>query len=432
MIANPTDKIDTPEVSPSSADGRAERAASRAGIEKALVEQLPFDLSALEDEGLFVNVDARGFGLLDRRLDWEALGISLPKQTDVAFRSPRCGLLPDRYRLPLLRPAAKAHDALNRYSYRFTLTETLFETPAYRWVPWRAFPEFEREYKAAEAALTRERETVLGDYDSIREEVVSTFLRLAEDSARRLQATGHLIPEGFESAVVDGVLRVFPSAEDLRKKLILRYQVGVILLGSEMLQEQRKAREERRKLEQAEAELQIERRRQEARTRLVQVELWAEEERLRRNLEAEAEEQKREAEVKERIRRLKLEAAKERLEEALSPIEEGAKQLHAAVYEAALAIRESLQKHRYLPGGSVRRAKELSRWFALMNWQSDEKLESLLKELESLAARPKGNGKAKAKKEPQEIEEILSDIISLTYSDARELSRPNRMAALEI
>ena len=116
------------------ADARAGRAAERAGVAAAEVERLPFDLSALEDDGVFLNVDARGFGMLDRRLDWQALGVTLPRGGDLAFRPPRCGLLPDRYRLPLLRPAARAHAALHRYSFRFTLTETLFETPAYRWL----------------------------------------------------------------------------------------------------------------------------------------------------------------------------------------------------------------------------------------------------------------------------------------------------------
>jgi hypothetical protein len=116
---------DLAEASASAADARAERAAQRAGLAVTEVERLPFDLSTLEDEGVFVNVDARGFGLLDRRLDWQALGITLPRGADLAFRPPRCGLLPDRYRLPLLRPAARAHAALHRYSYRFTLTETL-------------------------------------------------------------------------------------------------------------------------------------------------------------------------------------------------------------------------------------------------------------------------------------------------------------------
>ena len=55
--------------------------------------------------------------------------------------------------------------------------------------------------------------------------------------------------------------------------------------------------------------------------------------------QAEEEERRREAAVKERLRQLKLEAARERLQEALSPLEEGARQLHAAVFEAATAIR---------------------------------------------------------------------------------------------
>ncbi len=121
---------------------RAERAARQLGVQVTDVERLPFDLSALENEGAFLNVDARNFGLLDRRLDWRALGVTLPGRGDLAFRPPRCGLVPDRYRLPLLRPASRAHVALQKYSYHLRLLETVFETPSYRWVPWRAWPRF--------------------------------------------------------------------------------------------------------------------------------------------------------------------------------------------------------------------------------------------------------------------------------------------------
>lgn len=122
------------DVATSPVEARVAHAADRSGLDAAEIERLPFDLSVLDSEGVFVNVDARGFGLLDRRLDWQTLGITLPRGSGVSFRPPRCGLLPDRYRLPLLRPAAQAHAALHRYSYHFTLTETVFETPAYRWV----------------------------------------------------------------------------------------------------------------------------------------------------------------------------------------------------------------------------------------------------------------------------------------------------------
>ena len=412
----------------SGVEARAERAAGRTGVDTAEIERLPFDLSALEDEGVFVNVDASGFGLLDRRLEWHALGVSLPRGSDLAFRPPRCGLLPDRYRLPLVRPAARAHSALHKYSYRFTLTETLFETPAYRWVPWSAFEAFEHDFRQAQAALEAARTTVLDQYEAIREEVVDTVLRLADDSARRLIATGHLVPEGYRDVVARGIDAAVPSPDDLRDKLTLRYRVGVVLLGSEMLAEQRRAREERHQAEKLEATIRVERQEQRARERLVQEELWAEEERIRRRLQVEDEERRREAAIKERLRGLKLEAAKERLRDALSPIEEGAQQLHAAVFEAATAIRASLRKHGTLPGGSARRARDLTRWFRLMNWRSDDQLEALLAELEGLASRPAG----KRKRDPGPIDQVLGDIVELCYADARMLAEPHRMGALEL
>src|SRR6266700_2236969 len=81
--------------SPRPIDLRARRAAAQVGVGPGEVERLPFDLYALEDAGLFADVDARNLGLLDRRLDWRALGIKVPRGGDVSFRPPRCGLVPD-------------------------------------------------------------------------------------------------------------------------------------------------------------------------------------------------------------------------------------------------------------------------------------------------------------------------------------------------
>src|SRR5215475_14152837 len=175
-------------------DHRASVASERTGRNINEIERLPFDLSVLEDEGLFLNVDAMGFGILDRRLDWQALGVELPEETDVAFRPPRCGLLPNRYRRPLLTPVSQAHCALHKYSYHFRLTETLFETPAYRWLPWRAFTEFEDVFSKACDNLNKARQTVLDAYDEIRDEVVAAFNQVAADSARRLAATNATVP----------------------------------------------------------------------------------------------------------------------------------------------------------------------------------------------------------------------------------------------
>jgi len=394
------------------------------------IERLPFDLSVLEEEGLFVNVDATGFGILDRRLDWQALGVELPEKTDVAFRPPRCGLLPNRYRRPLLTPVSQSHAALHKYSYHFRLTETLFETPAYRWIPWQAFTEFETVFNGACDNLNKAKQTVLDAYDEIRDEVVIAFNQVAADSTRRLAATKATVPVDFEDRLIDWVLNAFPTRDELRNKLTLRFQVGVILLGSEMLREQRMAAEEKRRVEQAEADRRIVHARVRVEEGVAQRRLWVEEEIARRRLEAEESDRRREAEVKERIRQMKIEAAREKLEETLSPLQEGAAQLRAQIYESAVAMQEALQKHDFLPGATAKKARNLTRWFRLMNFQSDEELEQLLGNLEQLAAKPAGKSRRRASNAA--VKEALDDIIQLCYRDAHELAQPNRLAALEL
>jgi hypothetical protein len=411
-------------------DRRATVAAERTRRDAKEIERLPFDLSVLEEEGLFVNVDATGFGILDRRLDWQALGVELPEKTDVAFRPPRCGLLPNRYRRQILTPVSQAHAALHKYSYRFRLTETLFESPAYRWIPWQAFTEFETVFNNACDNLNKAKQTVLDAYDEIWDEVAVAFNQVAADSVRRLAATNATVPADFEYQLINWALNAFPTRDELRNKLALRFQVGVILLGSEMLREQRMAAEERRLIERAEADRRIDQARAHVEEGIAQRQLWAAEESARRRLEAEESDRRSEAEVKERIRQMKIEAAREKLEEMLSPLQEGAAQLRAQIYESAVTMQEALQKHDFLPGATAKKARNLARWFRLMNFQSDAELEQLLDNLEQLAAKPTKKSKRRASNAA--VREALDDIIQLCYRDARELAQPNRLAALEL
>ncbi len=413
----------------SNGDHRA-AAAARTDRRTEEIERLPFDLSALEEEGVFINVDATGFGILDRRLDWQALGVQLPENTDVAFTPPRCGLLPNRFRRPLLTPVSQAHTALHKFSYHFRLTETLFETPAYRWVPWRAFTEFESAFNKACDNLNEARRKVIDQYDDIRREVIVTLRQVAADSAQRLEATGAIVPEDFEGRVISSVLSAFPTEDELRQKLALRFQVGVILLGSEMLREQRLAAEERRRVEQIEDERRVERLRVNAAEKTIQQQMWSEQESLRLKLAAEEDEWKREAEVKERIRQMKLDAAREKLQETLSPLQEGAAQLRAQIYESAVAMQEALEKHDFLPGATAKKARNLTRWFRLMNFQSDSELDQLLSNLERLAAKPAGKNKRRTSN--ASVKTVLDDIVQLCYRDAQAIGQPNRLAALEL
>ncbi len=143
----------------------------------------------------------------------------------------------------------------------------------------------------------------------------------------------------------------------------------------------------------------------------------------------EEQERQREATIKEQLGQLKLQAARERLQEALSPLEEGAQQLRTAVFDAASALRSSLQKNQALRGSSARKARNLCRWFALMNWTGDDQLEVLIRELERLATSPMPRTR---KRDPEPIDQVLGDIIALTNAEARAALEPNRMAALEL
>jgi len=421
----------SPQTTPvSNGDRRAAVAGKHTRLDAKEIERLPFDLSALEDEGIFVNVDATGFGMLDGRLEWEALGIKLPKQTDVAFRPPRCGLLPNRFRQRMMTAVSNAHSALRKYSYRFRLTETVFETPAYRWIPWRAFPEFEKAFNKACDNLKKAIEDVLNDYVAIRDEVVAAFNKVATDSARRLSATSVDVPMDFEERISDWAADAFPTREELQNKLVLRFQVGVILLGSEMLREQRAAAEERWQIEHIEAERRVAQARVRAEEGVAQKNLWAAEESARRRLEDEESERRLEADVKERIRQMKHDAAREKLQKTLSPLQEGADQLRGQIYESAVAMHEVLQKNDFLPGATAKKARNLARWFRMMNFQSDAELDHLLSSLERLAAKPTGKSRREANND--EVKGVLDNIIQVCRRDAHELAQPNRMAALEV
>ena len=311
----------------------------------------------------------------------------------------------------------------------FRLVETVFETSAYRWLPWRAWPEFERAFAAASSRLAEALDDYQENFGSIRETVLAAFRQLAADSIRRLEATGQPVSSEFADAIVRGVRTALPTPETLRDRLSLRYRVGVMQLGSELWAEQRRAAEERRRIEAIEEDRRSEQRRRTAEDRLVQEQLWSEQQRLRQQRVAEEQDRQREAAIKEQLRQLKLQAARDRLQEALSPLEEGAQQLHEVVFEAACALRTSLQKNQALRGSSARKARQLCRWFGLMNWTGDEQLEVLVRELEQLATAPVPRAR---KRDPKPIDQVLGDIIALTNADARAVLEPNRMAGLEL
>jgi len=398
-------------------ESRKEKAAVELGIAVDEVESLPFDLSKLESEGIFMNIDCRGFGSLVRQLEWKTLGVKLPDDAAVQVSPPRAGLLPDVYRNKLMRGAAQAHNALNKYGFRFTLCETVWGTSEYKWIPWTAFEQFEGAYLHACETLAKAKANVLEKYDEILTILQDSFYRLAEDSADRFQAT---TDEPFDraefiNAVAAQAIGMVPTPEMIRDGLTIEMKPKVIVLGSEMAAEQKLTRE-----------LRLEAARVESETRTVEIEVEAKASIERLKVTGFEEDQRREREVKERIRTMKIEAARREAEEAVSPIKEGLAQITARICEAAQEMSVRLQDAKFVPGSLAKRARQMCEWYSLMNFTGDDSLEDVLIKLQEAA------GREAKQRSPEEMRNALNDILRATTVQSRKLLDEDRLSALEL
>ena len=396
---------------------KKEKVAVNLGITTAEVETMPFDLSGLETEGIFLNVDCRGFSTLEKQIEWKSLGVELPPGQTLKLSPPRVGLLPDSFRRKLMRASAQAHHALNKFSFRFTLCETVWGTSEYKWIPWNAFENFEAEYKKALETLAAAKAEVLANYDDILLTLRKSFADLAEDSAKRLDATLD-IPvnkEEFIANVVGYAIGMIPTREMIRDGLKISMKPKVIVLGSEMLAEQQKAKSLNLETARIEAEHQSVRLELDTKTRIEQLKIHDFEQELRR-----------EREVKERIRQMKIEAAKDAAQDAISPIKEGLDQITAKIFEAANEMAQKLAGAEFVPGALAKRARQMCEWYRLMNFTNDSSLEDVLQRLEEAAG---ADAKVRSR---TEMQSALNDVLRATSLQSKRLLDEDRLSALEI
>jgi hypothetical protein len=421
---NPADTIEMPEIPDLAAEilsrleQKKETAAAHLGISAAEVETMPFDLTALENAGIFLNIDATGFSVLSRQLDWQSLGIELPADKTVHLSPPRTGLLPDDYRKPLLRAASMAHNALTRYSFRFALCESMLGSSEYRWIPFTAFEAFEKEFAAALCTLARAKAAVIENYDEILLTLRETFRQLAKDSADRLEATIKDQPfdrDGFIETTVARAMAMIPTISAIRDGMRIEMRPKVILLGSEM-------RAELALTEKLELEKQIISKNKSE----IALELETNKQIAQIKLKTALEDERREQELKERIRQIKIEAVKREVETSISPLKEGLDQLNSVIYEAAKEMAEKLTEAKFVPGGTAKRAREMYQWFKLMNFTGDQEVETVLAELNKIASRD-----AK-RRTPGEMKEAVEQVIIATSKRARKLLKTEQLDALEL
>lgn len=398
-------------------EARKRRAAGELGISADEVEALPFDLSTLESDGIFMNIDCRGFGSLARQLEWKTLGVKLPENAAVRVSPPRAGLLPDVYRNWLMRGASQAHNALNKFGFRFTLCETVWGTSEYKWIPWTAFESFEKAYLQSCETLAAAKSEVISKYDEILEILHDSFYQLAEDSADRFEATsdGPFDRAEFVKAVVAQAIGMVPTREMISDGLVITMKPKVIVLGSEMIAERNLAKalaleSSRISSEQKKLDLELDSKRRIEEIRVLEV----------------TAETRREREVKERIRDMKIEAARREAEEAVSPIKEGFAQLTAKIFESASEMAERMKGAEFVSGSLAKRARQMCEWYQLMNFTGDTSLEKVLEQLQTAADREAKH------RSPEEMRAVVSDLLRMTSMHSKKLLDEDRLTALEL
>ncbi|MBA2377971.1 MAG: hypothetical protein H0V76_00165 [Blastocatellia bacterium] len=397
-------------------DERKERAAVELGIGANEVESLPFDLSKLESEGIFMNIDCRGFGTLVRQLEWKTLGVRLPDNAAVRVSPPRAGLLPDLYRNKLMRGAAQAHNALTKYGFRFTLCETVWGTSEYKWIPWTAFEQFEQAYFQACETLSAAKAEVLAKYEEILAVLQDSFYELAEDSADRFQATTDepLDRAEFVNAVAAQAIGMVPTRQMIRDGLVITMKPKVMILGSEMVAERNLTRTLSLEIAKVDAErttLELE---VDARRRIEQM-----------KVDEAAENTRQEREVKERIRNMKIETARRDADEAVSPVKEGFAQITAKLFEAANEMAERMKDAKFVSGSLAKRARQMCEWYQLMNFTGDTSLEDVLGKLENAA------GREVKQRSPEELRAALGELLRRTSMQSKKLLDEDRLSSLE-
>ncbi len=142
---------------PSSEQEWLRAAVEEVGVDTADIEALPFDLSVLMDEGIVVDVDARGTTMFDTTLDLMELGVSWRHERRSPIKPVNCVTVPSDMKQALVRPAAQGHQILRKYSYHFLVLEVVTNAASNRWVPWRAWPEFKQAFARCAAALSAAR-----------------------------------------------------------------------------------------------------------------------------------------------------------------------------------------------------------------------------------------------------------------------------------
>jgi hypothetical protein len=400
------------------AEQRAHEVAEKAGVDDVKIVHV--GLPDSDDDGVLIDIDAVGFGIMSFQLDLEDLGVELSVEDKRKLTNPSISTLPSRMVAHLRGGRETARKALYRYgAKRIGLPQ--------RWVPWTAWEYFKADFQHGRDMFENARTECLTTYDALREETLTEVKVLAAKNGKRIRATKVSVSDDFEDQFVRKVMDHFPTEQQLNE-LDIKYRVSISQLTAEALIEISKAAKAQAEMAQLTLDQQLLEEQERLRVRLAEVKVWEEKQAAQGRLEAQDREEREERRIKDEIRNAKRREMQRMIEGQLSPLMTRLGEVRATIFEEAIRLKTTIEENRALPGATTSRIKTIATWFRNMNFSGDTSLEQLIDTLESMAGRP-ANSEARSY---EDVAAVIDEMLVLTAESAREAQTSGRFAALEI
>jgi hypothetical protein len=402
-------------------------AAGRTGLDH--IATVTFQLQALREQGILVDIDIGGTHLFSRRVSLAELGI--PKQSirGQTITPGSIFLAPRKWVNKLNSVEQRMRAALKKYGQEVTGFKP------YIYIYYKAYDAFTQRWQKLHEEFMSLRQEALDSLDDWRAAFLQASAERAREAWDAIMAQNHhdervLIitckygvtrifktQEDFAAWIVNQARSSFPSRTKVKNDLHADYKTAVLISMADI--EAERARQEEAEAEQAEA--------------------------IARQWEAEREQAEaqeaikvasREAQLKmDAIYTAELEHARGQLAAVISPFEELFDNLRAQVYHHATEIAGSIRKNGFLNPQVGKRIRTLIALFEMQNATNDEGLADLLERVRQWAeATPRQTGKA-GKVEPADqtalstLATALDNVVAATEESARAVEKRLRKGA---
>ncbi len=381
------------------------------------------ELNQLREQGILIDLNVSGIGMLSKTLTWLETGINdLEGDKRAENYTKGMKLL---YPEPIIRKLKSVESRMRQLIANYTFDITGFHP--YRWLPFTAYDAWRSKFDALVAEFGEVKADMIEGHDRYVREMAVEYREIAEASWKsltqgraclKIERKGVIVSmskgEYVESFVATTVAQI-PSAEKIAERLQAGYITAMVYGSSDFAADDAKAQLLR---ERTRAEME--------RTRV---------ENRRLNMRLEAEEARRRLDAREReikiqaMRDAEMEHARTQLAQLASPFQEVFQSLRERFAADAQALLESIQKNGYVRGKVAEKGRGLIEFFDLMAIHDDDELRSALVSLKQ-KLEPSSSD---TPRDTEGIKSILTQIADMADAETRDLTMgPTKFSIVDV